>query len=224
MDKTRVKAVLFDLDDTLQDRALAFEGYCTYFLSKYFPELTPEQHAARVGQMEHTVNGGYIDRNVYFHALQEDWNWRDGPEPQALSREYDELFGHYVHPFQNSKGTLLELRRRGYYTGIITNGPSVLQNTKLNASGLRPLVDVTIVSSDAGVAKPAPEIFWLAAEKLRVSPQECLYVGDHPVNDVQGAFGAGMQAVWMQYGTFQERQIDGAVPVIQEISQILDLL
>lgn len=223
MDKARIKAVLFDLDDTLQDRRKAFEKYCGYFLSQYFPGLNAVEFEGRRQQMEATVNGGYIDREVYFKRLIADWAWKDAPSPRELSEEYDRLFGHYVQPFEASKPVLVELRRRGYRTGIITNGVAILQNTKLHASGLRPYLDIAVVSGDVGIKKPDPGIFRLTAQRLGVRPGDCLYVGDHPVNDIEGALGAGMQAVWMQFGTFQE-QVPQGVEMITGIEEILTLL
>ena len=48
-----------------------------------------------------------------------------------------------------------------------------------------------------GLGQPDREIFRRAAAKLGVPVENCLFIGDHRLNDVTGALNAGMQAVWM---------------------------
>ena len=123
---------------------------------------------------------------------------------------------------------LRELRRRGYKTGVITNGPSLLQNRKLDVSGLRPLLDIAVVSGDETVPggrfihKPDPEIFRRTAARLGVACASCLYVGDHPVNDLQGSRSAGMHPVYINaFGA--DIHPEGA-PEIHALSEIFALL
>jgi putative hydrolase of the HAD superfamily len=55
-----------------------------------------------------------------------------------------------------------------------------------------------LVSEAVGLAKPDPRMFHLALEQLRVAPSQAVYVGDHPVIDVQGASEAGLTAIWLR--------------------------
>ena len=105
--------------------------------------------------------------------------------------------------------------------GVITNGPSMLQNHKMDTSGLRPYCDIVVVSGDVGVHKPDPELFRYTADKLGLNTQECVYVGDHPVNDIQGALSAGMKAIRMNCGWFKDRDLRSDVPVIENIIDVL---
>jgi len=54
------------------------------------------------------------------------------------------------------------------------------------------------VSEEAGVKKPDPRIFEMAVARLKVRPDECVYVGDHPRNDIEGAGKSGMRTVWIK--------------------------
>ena len=47
-----IQAVLFDFDDTLQDREAAYRAYCAAFLGEFFPALPPEEKARRIDEME----------------------------------------------------------------------------------------------------------------------------------------------------------------------------
>ncbi len=53
------------------------------------------------------------------------------------------------------------------------------------------------MSGEEGVRKPDPEIFRRALVRLGVAAHEALFVGDHPVADIEGAHGAGLLPVWM---------------------------
>lgn len=74
-----IRAVLFDFDDTLQDRPKAFLAYCGMFLDKYFPNLSPNERQARAQEMLRRNNGGYVNYIDYFLSLFEDWGWKDAP-------------------------------------------------------------------------------------------------------------------------------------------------
>ena len=56
-----------------------------------------------------------------------------------------------------------------------------------------------VVSGAVGVAKPDPEIFRIACERLGTSPESCVYVGDSFASDVVGATSAGMPVVWFNH-------------------------
>ena len=215
------KAVLFDFDETLQDRTLAFEGYMDAFLDEYLPNISQKEREAHKQDMRITGNGGYVNRVEWCTNLVKMWGWKNAPDATVLANHYDYNFGDFNVIFDNSIPLLKELKARGYLTGVITNGPSVLQNHKMDTSGLRPYCDIVVVSGDEGVHKPDPRLFEITAERLGVKPQECVYVGDHPVNDIQGALSAGMGAIRMNFGWFKDKDLRPDVPVITDIIDVL---
>jgi putative hydrolase of the HAD superfamily len=78
-----------------------------------------------------------------------------------------------------------------------------------------------VISEEAGVAKPSPEIFMRALNLLGAQPSETLFVGDNPVADVVGAQSAGIPAVWLRNArTWQEEHLRPA----REIDSLLELL
>jgi putative hydrolase of the HAD superfamily len=80
---------------------------------------------------------------------------------------------------------------------IITNGPSDVQRAAIKAVNLEPYFQTIVVSGDADVciAKPDPRIFRIACERLDVLPSETLMIGDRLELDIEGAIGAGLQAI-----------------------------
>lgn len=215
------KAVLFDFDETLQDRTLAFEGYMDAFLDKFLPNIDESIRDEHKQDMRVTGKGGYVNRIEWYAMLCDKWGWTDAPSAKELAEHYDTTFGDHNVIFDNSIPLLKELKDRGYMTGVITNGPSYLQNHKMDMSGLRPYCDIVVVSGDVGVHKPDPELFRYTAGLLGLKPEACTYVGDHPVNDIQGAREAGMQAIRMNWGWFRDMSLDPEIPTITDIIDVL---
>lgn len=215
------KAVLFDFDETLQDRTAAFEKYMDTFLDTYLPALTEDEKLKRKKDMVDTGNGGYVNREEWYQNLINIWGWKNAPSKTVLANHYDTQFGYHNVIFEGSVPLLKNLRKRGIKTGIITNGPSVLQHTKMEQSGLIPCCDIVVVSGDLPFAKPQPEIFAYTAEKLGLKTEDCIYVGDHPVNDIEGALSSGMKAVRMNWGWFKNKALRSDVPVVDNIYDVI---
>lgn len=193
----KIRAVLFDFDDTLQNRPAAFRRFGEYFLFKYLPQLSDVERERAYETMKALNNSGYVDYIRYFTEMPKAVGIVDPPPAEVLFREYQRVFPNFVQLFDGAKETLQALRERGYHVGIVTNGPCVQQHRKLDVSGLRPLLSTVLVSSQEEVAKPDAEIFHRAAARLGLSPQQCVFVGDHPVNDIDGAVNAGMKAIFL---------------------------
>lgn len=216
-----IKAVLFDFDETLQDRTEAFEHYMDAFLDDFCPQISENERIKRKNDMRDTGNGGYVNRVEWCKLLCRMWQWNDAPPVEELAFHYDKTFGDHNVIFPNSKKLLKELKAKGYIVGVITNGPSMLQNHKMDESGLRPYCDIVVVSGDLGIHKPDPQLFVYTAEKLGLNTDECVYVGDHPVNDIQGALQAGMKAIRMNYGWFKNKDLRDDIPTIDNIIDVL---
>lgn len=216
-----IKAVLFDFDETLQDRTAAFDKYADAFMDEFLPQISKEEKQKRINDMVKTGNGGYVVRTKWYQQLIDMWHWENAPSAQMLAEHYDTKFGTFNVIFNETVPLLKELRARGIKTGVITNGPSVLQHTKLDNSGLLPYCDIVVVSGDINVHKPDAQIFKYTADKLGLKAEECLYVGDHPVNDIEGALGAGMNAVRMNWGWFKDKDLRSDVPVVDNIYDVI---
>lgn len=216
-----IKAVLFDFDETLQDRTLAFEGYMDAMLKRYFPDIDEKTAEQYKDDMVKTGNGGYVVRVDWYQALLEKWGCAYRLSAKELAEHYDTTFGDHNVIFEHTVPLLKELKKRGKLVGVITNGPSYLQNHKMDESGLREYCDIVVVSGDLGVHKPDKKIFEITAERLGLKCEECVYVGDHPINDIQGALSSGMSAIRMNWGWFKDKDLRNDVPVIDDIIDVL---
>jgi len=99
--------------------------------------------------------------------------------------------------FPDAEPCLRELKKK-YRLALLSNGATDLQREKLEASGLAGYFEVVVISGEVGIGKPEPGIFLLALERLGVSPQSAVMVGDSLARDIKGAQAAGMRAVWLK--------------------------
>jgi putative hydrolase of the HAD superfamily len=125
-------------------------------------------------------------------------------------------------PRDDAVPTLVELRRRGRATGLVTNCTSEIPEL-FAESPLAGLLDVEVYSCRAGLKKPDPRIYRLATARLGVPPQECLYLGDGGDHELEGALGVGMQAVLLRPGDTLPPP-GWAGPEIERLGGILSLL
>lgn len=217
-DGATIRAVTFDLDDTLFD----FQG-CVARAGAEVIRALCERHPAATGRTT-------LER---FHALwhratEESLREEDVPVWSAVRRRgiqlllqesdcsgadllVDELTALYFHhrrlptdPFEDAAAMLVCLAGR-VPLGIITNG-----NGQLTQVGLTEHFRIIVTPAVAGCSKPAPDIFLHAAAALGCAPAELLHVGDHWENDVVGALRAGCLAAW--YCRDTRSAPDGAVP------------
>ena len=212
------KAILFDFDDTLQDRVLAFSGVAREMLHRAFPALSEADVERRAQEMLKENNHGYVNYRNYFDVLCKRWQWPS--DAMHLWWEYQRRFPFHSVLLADTIAVLRELKRRGYRLGVITNGEMPQQNLKLDFAGLRPLIDVTLVAGEEGIGKPDAEIFRRAAQRLCVAPENCVYVGDYPTNDIVGAQAAGMIPLYIDVhgrGLCPE-----GVEEIRSLSELLD--
>jgi len=82
---------------------------------------------------------------------------------------------------------------RGHYRiGLLSNGSRLPESI-----GLAGYFEAVVFAQDHQVAKPDAGIFTVVEQQMKVEPEGCVLIGDHPVNDVVGAKRAGWRAIWI---------------------------
>ncbi|GIK43414.1 MAG: hypothetical protein BroJett011_72470 [Chloroflexota bacterium] len=130
---------------------------------------------------------------------------------------------------RDGREVIVELRRRGYTLGIISN---VIGSREipawLEADGFAPYFKSVLLSSIFGRRKPHPEIYLEAARRAGVKPARCAYVGDNLKRDVTGTreAGFGMSIILIEPAKLEkEPPTDENKPdrVIHEFNELLDI-
>jgi putative hydrolase of the HAD superfamily len=96
--------------------------------------------------------------------------------------------------------TLRKLRERGYRLGLLSNTwwAAEWHNADLATHGLADFLDTVAYTSDLPHSKPHRSVFLEVAGRLGVEPRACVMVGDRQIDDISGALGVGMRAVWVR--------------------------
>ena len=227
-----IRAVIFDLDNTLTHRDLTVQAYAHALVREYQQHLQQVDLEKIISIIRRIDRGGYplkeqlthgsIGASVA-HALMTELDWQQAPQLDVLSDYWFSQFGHHAVAMQGAEQVLKQLKQQNYKLAVISNGGHETRLSILKGLGFTHYFDEIISSGLVGVSKPKAEIFKLTAAKLGVTAQECIYVGDHPINDVQGALGAGMSAVWME--GFHAEDLEQPIQQrIQNLNQLLQYL
>lgn len=222
------RAVLFDLDDTLY----AYEPSHQAGLQAASAALA----AARGAPVEAVATAYYAarerafarlgpvaaahSRHLYFKWVLEDLGGEfDAALAHALAETYWRGALAAMTPAPGAEALLRVLRAAGVRLGILTDLTVGIQLEKLARLGLAQAFDVVVTSEEAGRDKPDPAGFRLACERLGVEPARCVMVGDNPVNDIEGAAGVGMPAVWLGRG---ERPLPAGCHRVASLEALLE--
>ncbi|MGD6805031.1 HAD family hydrolase [Rossellomorea vietnamensis] len=190
-----MNAILFDLDRTLHDR----DASVLQFLKAQHRYLNELQHSAipytYIDRFIELECRGYVWKDKVYSTLAQEFSLPLTPEELLL--EYVAGFHLHCQEIDEASALLDFLKTKGYKIGMVTNGMSDIQNKTIDSLGIRSYFDTIIISEEAGIKKPDPAIFNMAAEVLGTAPSECLYIGDHYENDILAAQKAGMKAAWL---------------------------
>ena len=130
-------------------------------------------------------------------------------------------------PRPDTIDTLARLRQSGYRIGLISDcGPGTA--LVWDETSFAPLIDEAILSCSVGLTKPDPRIYQLVCQRLDVSPQRCLYVGDGGSRELTGATAMGMRAVLIRapyddsVGGYREEWPGQRISTLSEVPLLLD--
>jgi putative hydrolase of the HAD superfamily len=183
--------VLFDLDNTLADRTVAFDRWADEFLTEYHLPASGRPVLVRLDQ------DGYVDRPDFIAAVRAHFGI-ERPVTELLA-EYDERYPRAYRPDESALAVVDRLHAAGASVGIVTNGrPS--QATKLDVTGLGPAVDGFCISSLVGSRKPERAIFEEVARRCGTPLAGGWMVGDSPEADIAGGQNAGLRTIWLDRG------------------------
>ena len=209
-----MKAILFDLDDTLVSRQIAFEKFCEYLIDKYLPSL-PAPRTEIIAYMIAADGRGYRGADRFFNEIIDRWGFKTNPE--QMMEERFAVFPEFTTPMPGMHEVLESLAAR-YPLGMITNGSSNLQQSKIDRAGIRHYFSTIIVSGEVGMRKPDSRIFWLCCQQMGLDPSQTAYVGDNPLNDIEGSLSAGLRPYWLD-------RSDAPTPEhVIRLKQLTDLL
>jgi putative hydrolase of the HAD superfamily len=211
-----VPLLLLDLDNTLLDREGPFRAWGERFL---------EGIGAPPSDIEWLVSvdaDGLTDRWDVADAI------RDRYELPVPSVDLvDELHDGVVANSRLDPLVACALRiadDAGWVPVVVTNGVVRQQEAKIRRTGLDRYVADWVISEEAGVSKPNPRIFSLAAQRVQMPLRGAWMVGDSPEADIGGASAVGLPSVWLRRGRrwsdtrfAPTRTVDGLIAAVATV-------
>lgn len=207
-------AVVFDLDYTLavpeRPRQVLLD------------EATDAANVRRIDREEyldaHGADLASETRAPIFDAILDDG------DPAAVAAAYRDAVESALVPLPGVEALLDDLGER-YRLGLLTDGPARAQYGKLDRLGWRDRFDAVVVTGELPAGKPDARTFEAVLEALDATPAEAVYVGDHPVADVEGAAAAGMYTIQVLTDRFEASPAaDATVRDSQLAAELRDLL
>ncbi len=192
----KYQGVLFDLYGTLVDPFRSSEGAANVREMAAALDL-PTEDVQRLWSetFQERETGG-------FPTIEENIRWicrtlgaqRSEAQVAAATEVRSALYRRTLVPRKDSYPTLAALRSAGVRLALVSNaGPQTPELWRETV--MAPLVEVTVISAEARVAKPDPGIYRLALEGLRLAPEACLFVGDGGNYELDGARRVGLNPV-----------------------------
>jgi HAD superfamily hydrolase (TIGR01509 family) len=209
---TLVKAVFLDIDGTLMDtNYLHIEAW-----AQAFEEVGARPPRSRI---HHQVGKG-SDRLI--PELVEDGH--KAARVSELHSEYYAQLQERGHPLPGAKELVTSLVDRGYEVWLATSAEPEELEHHMKELGAKDNIAGVVSSDEAEESKPAPDIFGLALERVGVSPEDAVVVGDS-IWDIEAAKEAGVRAAAvMTGGAFSRAELEeaGAYAVYEDCHELLN--
>jgi putative hydrolase of the HAD superfamily len=141
---------------------------------------------------------------------------------------FSELFDYFGdpgswEPLPEAHSVLRQLQDSDLKLGIISNFDARLYGI-LEGLELRPFFETVTISSEAGYAKPASQIFATALSDLGVTSAEAVHIGDSEHMDVRGAQDAGLRAILINTGSIGAPAVDRGVARVSSLAQMIEVM
>jgi putative hydrolase of the HAD superfamily len=211
---------LFDLDGTLYSRDQLVAGLLAEQYEEFSRELSHVDKQSFVARVVELDDHGYQPKEAVYDRVAKQYRLTDSLQNRLLEHFWSRYDAHCQLP-ADTLNTLEQLKQDGRRLGIITNGQTARQSAKIDALNIREYFNEILISESEGLKKPHPEIFRRAITRIGCPVEETVFIGDHPVADIDGARSVGMAAIWKRVPYWDVSRKD--VYVVDELSDILKL-
>ena len=238
LDLGKVKATIFDLDETLIDAMNGLPGAhmavaeeLRVFLENKGIKIDQKILLNRIRNLDDSMNlRVQYDRDKWWQVLLNEFDIEIELKQEfrrKLTEKYWFTYASLVEPYEDTIPTLEYLKRKGYLLGLITDtdGTPGIKKTRLEKLSIYPMFDaIVIAGEDTEHTKPNSEPYLEISRQLNVSPKECVFIGDKPHTDIKGAFKAGMKAILIQRRNWDTTLDNAPDIVIKNLEQLKSFL
>lgn len=186
---------IFDCDGTLADSMpLHYKAWSTAF----------QKHGAKFDftwELFYSMAGTGLRHSI--EILNQRFN--DSLDPSAVLKTQHQVMEEHFHTLQPIETVVSLAQEYSEHTpiSVASGGGRNHVHITLGIIGVADIFDIVVTQDDVKNSKPAPDLFILAAEKMGVSPRECLVFEDSPLG-IEAANRAGMQSVFVDPEVFSQ--------------------
>jgi putative hydrolase of the HAD superfamily len=220
-----IKAIIFDLDNTLVDfmrmKEVSIEAAVDGMIDA---GLSMDKEGAKKKIFEIYEEKGIEYQNVFDQFLKDAFGAIDYKLMSAGIVAYRRAREAALVLYPHVNYTLVELLKRGLKLAVITDAPRREAWLRLCYLNLHQVFDYVLTFEDTGELKPGPAPFRKALGLLGIRPEEALMIGDWPERDMVGASKVGIRTVIARYGDTSGVEDPGSDYIIDDIIELMSLV
>lgn len=222
----KIKAVVFDLDNTLVDfvrmKRMASQAAISAMIDS---GLEADEKEAEDLLWKLFTEHGIENQTIFSYFLKTITGKEDSKILAAGIVGYRKVKEAFVEPYPKVIPTLIELLRKGYKLGVISDAPRLQVMTRLAGMKMQHFFDEILTIDDIEGGKRTGLPFQKIMARFDCSPEEVMMVGDSMERDIIPAKNLGMVTVLAKYGeSWQENVREKPDYEIKAFSEILGLL
>lgn len=219
-----IRAVLFDLDNTLIDfmkmKRICSEEAISAMIDAGLP--VSKRRGVKI-LFDLYREYGIENQKIFQEFLEKVMGKIDKKILAKGISAYRKVKIGFSRPYPNVIPTLIALREKGLKLGIVSDAPELQGWIRLADMGITHFFDIVLTLSETGEKKPSKKPFEMAIKKLKLKPEEILFVGENPGRDIKGAKSVGMKTALAIYGLDyrNEPKKIKADYIIKDVSEVL---
>ena len=220
-----IKAVIFDLDNTLVD-FMKMKGEA---IDAAIRAMIDAGLDLSYDEVKRRIDAIYKEKGIEFQYVFDSLlsDIFDKVNHKILSAgvvAYRRAREAALVPYPHVYITLYELLKMGMKLAVISDAPSKEAWLRLTYLNMHHIFDVVITFDDTNERKPHPAPFILALNRLDIKPQEALMVGDWAERDIIGAKQVGMKTVFARYGDTFNTGVSGGDYEANDIQELIGFI
>lgn len=220
-----IKAVIFDLDNTLLDFIKMKQSAISAAVSAMIEaglDVDPKEAYDEIMHLYKTQ--GWENQEIFNDFLHQKTGAVDYKFLAAGIVAYRRAREASLMLYPNVQKTLIALAKMGIKLAVVSDAPTREAWLRIYYLNLHHLFDHVLTHGDIGERKPSPKGFRLVLEKLKMKPEEVLVLGDWPERDMAGASKLGIRTIFARYGNTFATEESGADWDVDNIYDIVGII
>lgn len=218
-----IKAVIFDLDNTLID----FMKMKRSSVSAAVRAMINSGLRLNQSKAEKILYSLYDKYGIEYNKIFQKFLLKVGKIDYKILASgivaYRKVQLGFLEPYPKVVPTLLRLKQKGLKLAVVSDAPRLKAWMRLTELGIADFFDAVVAFGDVSEKKPSGLPFKKVLKKLGLKPSEVLMAGDNPSRDILGAKKLGMKTCFASYGALKPEKVKADF-VIKKFEEILGVV